>query len=151
METLIKSNERTLAGLLHGSTFARFFIPLGNFIFPFIIWYSYRKQSVFLDHQGKQALNFQISLWIYGLVICFISATLGLILFPTLLIDLFSGFSLSLDWGFAWPLGMLIPLGIFGVVYVLLGIVNVVYTILAILRALDGNAYEYPLAIKIIK
>ncbi len=43
-------------------------IPLGNIIGPLVFWSLKRHEYPFVDEQGKQALNFQISLVIYGLI-----------------------------------------------------------------------------------
>jgi uncharacterized protein len=43
-------------------------IPFGNILGPLIIWLVKRKIDPFIDEQGKEALNFQISILLYGLV-----------------------------------------------------------------------------------
>ncbi len=43
-------------------------IPFGNIIGPFIIWHIKREESGFIDQQGKESLNFQITLTIYGVI-----------------------------------------------------------------------------------
>ena len=58
-------------------------IPFGNIIGPLIIWLMKREMDPFVDAQGKEALNFQISLTIYllvSLVLCLI--LIGFILLP---------------------------------------------------------------------
>ncbi|NIR47356.1 DUF4870 domain-containing protein [candidate division KSB1 bacterium] len=40
-------------------------IPPGNIILPLVIWLSQREKYPFVDDQGKEAINFQISLSIY--------------------------------------------------------------------------------------
>ncbi|MBP7936953.1 MAG: DUF4870 domain-containing protein [Phycisphaerae bacterium] len=60
-------------------------IPLGNIIGPLIIWLVKKEQCPFVDDQGKESLNFQMSLLIYALVcvpLCFI--VIGFILLPLL-------------------------------------------------------------------
>lgn len=59
--------ERTWGMLCHLSVFAGHFIPFGNIIVPLIIW-QVKKESPFVDYHGKEALNFQFSLLIYGLI-----------------------------------------------------------------------------------
>ncbi len=60
----IKSDERTLAmwahigGLLSG--------PL----IPLVIWLTNKDRSRFVDEHGKEALNFQISILIYFILLC---------------------------------------------------------------------------------
>ena len=61
-----------LAGLLH-------FIPFCQIVGPLIIWIVKKEESSFIDDQGKQALNFQISMLIYMLLcIPFIFIVIGI-------------------------------------------------------------------------
>ena len=43
-------------------------IPFGNIAGPLIIWFIKRGESPFVDEHGKESLNFQISLTIYGII-----------------------------------------------------------------------------------
>jgi uncharacterized Tic20 family protein len=43
-------------------------IPPLNIIVPLIIWMKYRDQFAFVNDQGMEALNFQISITIYSIV-----------------------------------------------------------------------------------
>jgi len=43
-------------------------IPLGNIIGPLVVWLVKREQYGFVDIQGKESINFQISMSIYGLI-----------------------------------------------------------------------------------
>ncbi|MCP3900075.1 MAG: DUF4870 domain-containing protein [Desulfobacteraceae bacterium] len=47
-------------------------IPFGNIIGPLVVWLIKGKEFDFVDEQGKEALNFQISMTIYGLVAGFL-------------------------------------------------------------------------------
>ncbi|MCU6712982.1 DUF4870 domain-containing protein [Paenibacillus sp. J5C_2022] len=60
--------ERTYGMLCHLLAFAGFIIPLGNIIGPLVIWLMKKDQSMFVDDQGKESLNFQISILIYAIV-----------------------------------------------------------------------------------
>lgn len=51
--------KKTLLVLIHISTFAKYLFPFGNFILPLVLWTSNKNDSAFVDHNGKQALNFQ--------------------------------------------------------------------------------------------
>ena len=74
--------------LCHLSTFCAFLgIPFGNILAPLVIWSIKKKESAFVDYNGKEALNFQISMTIYGLVavvLCFVF--IGVLLLPVILI-----------------------------------------------------------------
>jgi len=43
-------------------------IPLGNIIGPLVVWLIKRNDYPFVDEQGKESLNFQISMTIYAIV-----------------------------------------------------------------------------------
>lgn len=56
----VTDEDRTMALLAHLLTF------VGGFIAPLIIWLVFRERSEFVDHHGREALNFQISLMIWS-------------------------------------------------------------------------------------
>ena len=43
-------------------------LPFGNILCPLVIWLIKRNEIPFVDEQGKESLNFQISMTIYALV-----------------------------------------------------------------------------------
>ncbi|MDP7162630.1 MAG: DUF4870 domain-containing protein [Phycisphaerae bacterium] len=50
-------------------------IPFGNILGPLIIWLIKREEHPLVNEQGKEALNFQISMTIYSFVaglLCFV-------------------------------------------------------------------------------
>lgn len=52
----------------HLGAFAGVLIPLGNFLVPLILWLSKKDEDALVDDQGKESLNFQISVFLYGIV-----------------------------------------------------------------------------------
>jgi hypothetical protein len=56
---------------------------LGHLVGPFIVWQVKKDQSPFVDDQGKESLNFQISMSLYlivaGLTFCI---GIGIVLLP---------------------------------------------------------------------
>jgi uncharacterized protein len=87
------SQERTWAMFCHLGAFAGYMIPFGHIIAPLIIWQMKRKESAFVEENGKEALNFQLTLTIYAII-------------ATLLALIFIGFFL------------LAIIGVFGVVMI---------------------------------
>ena len=68
-ENLPTKDERTWAMLCHFSSFTGFIFPLGgNIIAPLIIWLIKKEELPFVDDQGKEVLNFQISMTIYFII-----------------------------------------------------------------------------------
>jgi uncharacterized Tic20 family protein len=79
-------DERTWGMLAHLAAFAFFICPLGNVIGPLIVWLVKRDESQFIADQGREALNFNISMVLAGvlcwvLVYVFIGILLGVALF----------------------------------------------------------------------
>ncbi len=61
----LKSDEAMWAMFCHlGGLFGCVF-PLGNILAPLVIWLMYRDKYPLVDDQGKEAVNFQISISIY--------------------------------------------------------------------------------------
>ncbi|MEN8702952.1 MAG: DUF4870 domain-containing protein [Polaribacter sp.] len=137
-----KNNESTNAFLIHVSSFAGFIFPFGNIITPLIIWQTLKGRSKFLDEQGKEAINFNISysLYIFLISILFIPLSFGKLLkigltqfeFTPNFSDIFSFIGVS---SFA------------GVIY----IIAIILVIIASLKAKEGESYTYPFTVKFIK
>ncbi|PHQ61164.1 MAG: hypothetical protein COC08_05980 [Maribacter sp.] len=158
-DTLTK-HERNLSAIIHASTFSRFFFPFGNFIIPLILWTSNKKEYPFVDYNGKQALNFQISLLLYSIVLGIVSIPFFIGFFPDIFdfnhfgfdnLNKFNGFNFHFDMNdFAFGT-WLIPLGITGLLHGALMVINIVYTILATIRTNEGQTFKYPITINFIK
>lgn len=155
-ETLSK-HERNLSAAIHASTFSKFFIPFGNFIIPLVLWTANKNEHEFVDYNGKQALNFQISILLYSIVLGIISIPFFIGFIPNVFdFDPFGFNNLnnlnihfdSNDFRFGtW----LLPFGIAGLLQGALFIMNIVYSILATLRTNEGERFKYPITIKFIK
>lgn len=60
-------------------------LPLGHIIGPLVVWLLKKKAYPFVDEQGKESLNFQISMTVYTLVAAlFIYIKIGL--FPVFIL-----------------------------------------------------------------
>lgn len=59
---------RSWAMAAHIVSFVGYVIPFGNIIGPLFIWLLKKEASPFIDHHGKESLNFQISLTIYYVI-----------------------------------------------------------------------------------
>jgi uncharacterized Tic20 family protein len=69
MERIIDNpDERTWAMICHLSAFAGCIIPFGNIIGPLIVYSMKRQQYPLVEDQGKEVLNFQITLSIVLIV-----------------------------------------------------------------------------------
>jgi hypothetical protein len=64
----VPQEARTWAMVAHVSSFAGLLIPFGNVLGPLLVWLIKKEEHPFIDEHGKEALNFQIALAVYGLV-----------------------------------------------------------------------------------
>lgn len=72
-----EKDERTWGMLCHISAFAGFIIPFGGILAPLIIWLIKKDEMAFVNDQGKEAINFQITVFIAAIV-CFILMFIGI-------------------------------------------------------------------------
>ncbi len=99
---------------------------LGNFLGPLIVWQMKKDTLPFAADQAKEALNFNITLLIVGVVFGVIGA-------------IFTAITLGLGAILVVPVALA------------LGVAWLVFTIMAAIKANDGVAYRYPLTIRLIK
>jgi len=112
-----QKQERMWGMLCHLTALVAFIgIPFGNILGPLVIWLLKRNEIPLVDEQGKEALNFQISMTIYAIVA-------GLLIFIVIGIPLLIG----------------------------LAIANLVLVIIASMKVNNGEKYQYPVTIRLIK
>lgn len=128
-----QQDERSWTMLCHVAAFASVVFPFGNILGPLIVWLAKRKEYTSVDDQGKESLNFQISMTIYSLI--------ALVVFIVGLIDLAAGNSRE-----GFPVSVIVS----GVSLLVLGIINIVLVIIASVRSYQGDAYRYPLNIRFV-
>ena len=102
-------------------------VPFGNILGPLIIWLLKKDEFPLVDEHGKQSLNFQISMIIYGLVlgVAIIISTVTVILIPVAVL-----------------LGMLLAFII---------IADFVLVVIAAIKVSNGETYQYPFTIRFIQ
>lgn len=151
---MITSNERTIASLTHLSALTQYFIPLGNFIFPIIIWSSKKNESEFVDFNGKQTLNFQLSILLYSVLLCLIAVPI----FIYLVLKNVSFWDAVDDRHFiinelkSGEISGFIILGIVAVIiFGFLKLIEFILIIHAAVKATNGERYNYPLSIPFFK
>jgi uncharacterized Tic20 family protein len=72
---ILSETERNWAMLCHLSSFAGFFFPFGGIIGPLICWLSRKDESAWVNENGRNSLNFQLSILLYivlAIPLCFI-------------------------------------------------------------------------------
>lgn len=145
---MIEENRdaRTWATLCHLSALLMLLgVPLGNVLGPLVVWLVKRNEHPFVDDQGKEALNFQLSITLYwviaGILILF---SVGSIAFfwPAVHHRMFD-FGNPMTMPFVMLFGLLL---IFGLL-----ILEVILSIVAAVKTSNGEAYRYPLTLRAIK
>lgn len=148
---MLDNHQKNIATFIHLSTFSRFIIPFGNFIGPIVLWVANKDKSEFVDTHGKQAINFQISILLYAVI-------LGTLTIPFFIFKIFNGIDFIDFHGFhdfhiniGKPSPLLYIGGGLGVLAILGFILELVFIINASLKARDGKLYKYPLTINFLK
>lgn len=150
METTANKNTATLLQL---SAFTQYIFPFGNFIFPALIWSFKKNTSEFVDYNGKQAINFQLSLLLYTMVLIIIAA-------PIFIYTVFNNMNFTMDTDGEWiveqfTMGKITSLVLIGLIALFIMIMLKVAEFFLILYASvknnNGERYNYPLTIKFIK
>lgn len=123
---MITQNDKNYSSITHLSGFAGWFFPFGNIIAPLVLWTAKKNESTYIDTHGKSAVNFQLSLIVYGFLLA--------ILFIPIAI-----FTLGL-----------------GIIAIIIGIIpaillKIALIILASMKANSGEYYTYPFTIEFIK
>ena len=141
-----KNNQNTNAFLIHISAFAGFVFPFGQIITPLIAWQTLKDRSPFLDEQGKEAINFNLSYTLYAFIL---SIALIPLFFRSFFTNFnsFNNFQLNLD----LSINNLFSIMGLGSISVILYLVGISLIIIAALKAKEGESYKYPFTIKFIK
>lgn len=116
------AEERQWALFAHLAALAGFIVPFGNVIGPLVVWLVKREQMPLVNDQGREALNFNLTVCIVALVLIALTVmSFGIGIFVT------------------GPLGAALAITWF------------VLTIIAGIRANEGQLYRYPFSWKLVK
>lgn len=94
---------------------------IGGIVAPLVIWQLKGGEFPFVAEQGRRAVNFQLSMLLYGTIgtiVCFVSLV-GIRLIP--------------------------------VIFCVVGLVDLIFVLIAAVRANRGEHYRYPLTIRFVK
>ncbi len=148
------TNENNTATLIHLSSLSQYFFPLGSFIFPLLIWNTKKHESEFIDYNGKQVLNFQLSFFLYSL-------TLVMIAIPMIIFSVFNNIAFSSlineqefilnQFKYENNMGSIIFVILMLLIFIGLKVAEFFLIILASVKASKGEYYKYPLTISFIK
>lgn len=151
---MLSNTEKNWATLTHIGAFGQYLFPLGNFIIPIIIWSSKKNESEFIDNNGKQCINFQLSVFLYSLI-------LGAIFVPAFFITFLSHITFNelihdrhfiiQDLNFSENVGLITTGAIAIFFLVCLKIAEFFLIIQAAVKTANGERYSYPLTLKFMK
>ena len=65
----LSESERNWAMLCHLGSFAGFLFPFGSIIMPLVFWLSRKDESSWVDENGKAAMNFNLSILLYIILV----------------------------------------------------------------------------------
>ncbi len=158
METTV---NKTTATLLQLSAYGQYFFPFGNFIFPVLIWSAKKNDSEFVNYNGKQAINFQLSLLVYTLILLVIAI-------PLFTYTFFKGVNITEACNSTWIFrnngdwvienfdtgkitGLVAIAAIAGFILLVIKITEFFLILYAAVKNSNGVNCNYPLTIKFIK
>jgi len=113
----ISKDARMWAMFCHLAGLGIFIIPLvGNIVAPLVIWQLKKDDDPFINDQGKEAVNFQISITVYSIIsmLLFVACVGPFLLGAVIIVDL-------------------------------------ILLLIAAVKANNGQAYNYPFTIRLIK
>ncbi|MEC4894480.1 MAG: DUF4870 domain-containing protein [Oscillatoria sp. PMC 1051.18] len=147
----LNPKTRTWAMLCHLASFLGLILSLiglppfafTNIVGPLIVWLIKKNEHEFIDAHGRESLNFQISMTLYGIA-------LTVLFFIILFVLILAGAIAANDGG----IGALI-FGVFGIIWlvilgVIVGLLQLVLVIFAAVKANKGEFYRYPLTIRFL-
>lgn len=148
METLYSQtnqpqpSDRSHAAIIHISALSSYIgVPFGSILGPLFTWMIWRIDSSFVDENGKEALNFNLSIFLYEI--------LGVIIGAAILIVPILG---TISTANPIPVLLSIPgIWIWAGILGLLGIFRVIFVIIGAIKASNGEIYRYPLSFRFIK
>ena len=116
------AEERQWAMFTHLSALFGLVIPFGSIIGPLVMWLVKKDTMPFVNDQGKEALNFNITVAIAAVILVLISLM-------------------------TFGIGLIIAIPL----WIIIGIGWLVFTIIAAIKANEGVSYRYPFTLRLVK
>lgn len=125
VELGVTDDEKTWALFMHLSLIASLVVAHLCILIPIFMWLNKKDQSRYIDDHGREAINFQITLFLYSTVLPIALFLIGFI-----------------TCGVGWILAAVV-----GILAWVLGVVGV---IMAALAANRGEYFRYPMTIRFL-
>ena len=144
---MTSDKEKNIAFLTHLSSFFSFVFPFGSILGPLIMWAINKDKSEFVDGNGVEAVNFNLSYILYSIVLVMLMFPFAFGSFFEYLrsIDNFNNINFHFD--FTNAFGFISAATLFSVI----GVLKFILVIIAAIKARRGEMYAYPLTINFIK
>ena len=153
MDNSITDNQKNLGSLIHLSTFLKYFFPFANFFAPLLLWTLY-KEKAFVNEHGRQAINFQLSVLLYALIVGALCIPFFMIFAVDFvsLVDAIDNTVHEIRFQELKNLsGYILLIAIAAMILFGLFIFELYAVISATIRASKGELYQYPFSISFIK
>jgi uncharacterized Tic20 family protein len=135
---------RTWSMLCHIGALAGIIFPILTVLGPVILWQIKKNEIPQIDPHGKEAVNFQLTVFVanlaIGILLAIIWGGFGFGMFYRSPLFLLGGFGLGFGIG-----------GIFIFLNMLISLAGYIFAVVAGIKANNGEAYKYPFSIKFIK
>ena len=115
--------------------------PFINILGPLVVWVLKKNEHPFIDAQGKESLNFQISFTLYSLIVGIIAVIVALVFVGGNIFYILQALLLLFALAGIWLV----------LLAVLIGFLQFVLVIIASVKASNGEFYRYPFTIRFIK
>ncbi|RPE00016.1 DUF4870 domain-containing protein [Aureibaculum marinum] len=146
---MLTKNDKNIGTLIHLSAFFSFIFPFGSVIGPLIMWVISKDKSDYLNRNGVEAINFNLSYTLYIFI-------LGLLMFPFAFgaffnnirnMESFDDYHFNLHFNVDNFFGLFSVGSLIGII----AFVRFLLIIVAAIKANRGEVYNYPLAINFMK
>lgn len=150
---MLTTHQKNIAAVIHLSTLTKYIFPFGNFIMPLVLWTMNKERSEFIDTHGKQAINFQLSIFLYFILISCLSIPLfffgiaNTIDFP----DFWNGYDFDIHISNHDNINVFIFTALIALLAMAAIIIEIIFIVIATSKANQGELYKYPLTIKFLK
>ncbi|MCY7350076.1 MAG: DUF4870 domain-containing protein [Cytophagaceae bacterium] len=148
----LQADERSTAMWMHLAPLIAMFvnmlipIPLLSLITVGILYYTQKDKSAFIARHGKESLNFQITLFLVGVVMFIVFA----VVFGGSILGIITGADNG-DLSGVGAAGLVGGGLALGGVALLIGLGVAVLLIIAAMRANSGQNYRYPVSLRLVK
>ncbi len=144
MLSAAEKNDRTWATLVHLSPLLGYLVPVpgATILAPLVVWLAKRHDSAFLDDQGKEALNFNLT---------FAAAAFSVFLFGFAFVYVAMASAMGRDSTHVAAGSVFFLVVVSALIALALAGGHLILMIVAAVKANDGAAYRYPLSIRFVR